>query len=198
MQSRFLNLAAVLLVVVVVAGAIWLARRGARQEALTPPTAVSGDPTAAASRPVEEIPGLKIEGAEITQLTPAGELDWKVVANGDMQLDKASGRVQGHDVRFEMQQQGQSPLVVTAPEFVADYARQRLHFKAGVTGKLTEAEGGFAVKTLDYQIDTRKFVGSGGASFNYGAYEATAQEIVVDTDQRRVRLRGNVRFAAQG
>lgn len=195
MQSRLLNLAAVLLVLVVVAGAIWLARRGARQEALTPPAA--GQPSGQAAQPVEGTPGLKLEGAEIIQLTPAGELDWKVVASGDMELDKASGLVQGREVRFEMQQKGKSPLVVTAPEFVADYARNRLHFKAGVMGKLTQAEGGFTIKTLDYQIDTRKLVGSGGVRFHYGTYEALAQEIVVETDNRRVRLRGDVRFAAQ-
>jgi hypothetical protein len=191
MTSRAGVIAIVIAVVVVTAGALLLTTRSRGRSGEEVGAAKSG------GRP-QALPQVQVKGAELEEKGADGQVRWRVTAGGALQYDKDGERVIGEDVKFVIIQKQQTPVTVTAAHFTADNQARKLTFEQGVQGQLTGKAGSFAVTRLEYQFDTGKLVGSGGASFDKGSYKATARELVVDTAAMRVRLRGGVRFAASG
>lgn len=181
-----------LAVVLLTAGALLVTMRSRGRSVDTPPAA--GDVT----RQPKALPKLAVKGAELEETGPDGQVKWRVTAGGELQYDKDGDLVIGNNVEFVIVQKQLTPLKVTAQRFTADYRKRKLTFEQGVQGRLTGNAGSFAVGRLEYQFSTGKLIGTGGASFVRGPYRATAQQLVVDTAAQRVRLRGDVRFAATG
>ena len=189
MSSRTTPLIVVLLVLAAACGAIYLGMRlPVQRQPAQPP----------AEQPSEKPQALDVQGAEIEQRDASGKLQWKVSAAGKIEFDKDRGLARGRDVKFEMSQQGQPQVIVQAPLFEADYKSGKLTFDKGVSGRMSDGSAQFEVSRLEYQLDTRKLVGWGGARFVHGSYQATAAEMVVDARNKKVRLRGGVRFTRQG
>ena len=106
-MSKHVPLIVAAIVLLMAGGAIYL---GVRQTAPAPetgpaPTAPTSTPTPAqtpdATGP-KPTPGLSLEGAKIEQRDPTGQLEWSVVAHGDLEFDKDSQTVVGHQVHFEV------------------------------------------------------------------------------------------------
>lgn len=181
-----------LAVVLLTAGALLVTMRSRGRSVDTPPAV--GD----ATRQPKALPKLAVKGAELEETGPDGQVKWRVTAGGELQYDKDGDLVIGNNVEFVIVQKQLTPLKVTAQRFTADYQNRKLTFEQGVKGQLMGSAGSFAVGRLEYQFSTGKLIGTGGASFVRGPYRATAQQLVVDTTAQRVRLRGDVRFAATG
>lgn len=141
---------------------------------------------------------VSVSGAQIEQKDPAGNVEWKVTAGGELQFDKERQVAIGKDVKFQLMQAGKTPVTVSAPVFEANYIKKKLTFTQGVSGLMTDDSSRFNVNRMEYDFATRKLLGSGGAKFVQGQYVATAQEIVVDVAHKKVRLRGGVKFARNG
>jgi hypothetical protein len=204
-MSKHVPLIVVAIVLLMAGGAIYL---GVRQTAPAPatgpaPTAptttpAATPPTPAAATGPKGSPGLSLEGARIEQRDPAGQLEWSVVAHGDLEFDKDSQTVTGRDVHFEVANKAEMPYLVQAPLFRADYDNKVLTFEQGVTGRMADGSASFRVNHVTVNFTTQKLVGSGGARYTRGPYLATAREIVVDPKAKKVRLRGGVRFERRG
>lgn len=172
---------------------------GALRFAMRPPS-TAGEPTGGAPVAKKDFIPQKtsVEGAEMEQRDASGKLQWKVAADGELGFDKTRQIAQGKNVTFQLMQADKSPLVVKAPAFEANYNTRKLTFTRGVSGRLSDQSGGFSAAWLEYDFATGKLLGSGGASFSYKQYKATAQEIVVDSHDQKVRMRGDVRFGVAG
>ncbi|NPV47168.1 MAG: hypothetical protein HPY69_09410 [Armatimonadetes bacterium] len=181
-----------LAVALLTAGALLVTMRSRGRSVDTPPAV--GD----ATRQPKALPKLAVKGAELEEKGPDGQVKWRVTAGGELQYDKDGDLVIGNNVEFVIVQKQLTPLKVTAQRFTADYRKRKLTFEQGVQGRFTGNAGSFAVGRLEYQFSTGKLIGTGGASFVRGPYRATGQQLVVDTAAQRVRLRGDVRFAATG
>jgi hypothetical protein len=193
-SSKYVAIAVALLVVLATVGVIYYAVRhnGATSNGPQAPVSVP--------KPAEEKPAptVDVQGAEIEQKGPTGKLEWKVKAGGKLSFDKDNQRAEGKNVKFQIIQADKSPVVVEAPVFEADYKNKKLIFTEGVKGELTNGLGRFSVARLEYDFATRKLLGSGGVQFYHMQYKAVADQIVVDTTNKKVRLRGGVRFARSG
>ncbi|MEN6643181.1 MAG: hypothetical protein ABFE08_12115 [Armatimonadia bacterium] len=193
----------IIIVVVIVAltlGLIYFATRPRERPMELPQPAVGQAPVAPAAKPepMKNPQGVSVQGAEIEQRDPAGKVQWKVTAGGDLEFDKNAQMATGHDVVFEMVQQDQTPIVVKASEFQANYNSRKLTFTKGVSGRMTDGSAHFTVNHLVYDFDTKKLTGTGGAKFVQGNYKAVANNIVVDWKIKKVRMRGGVRFTKSG
>lgn len=196
----------VIIVVVIIAltvGLIYYATRPRELPVELPQPAVAQAPTtpvapAAKPEPASKVPGVSVQGAEIEQRDPAGKVQWKVTAGGDLVFDKDRQTVTGQNVTFEMVQQDQTPIVVKASEFQANYNSRKLTFSKGVSGRMTDGSAHFTVNHLVYDFDTKKLTGTGGAKFVQGNYKAVSDNIVVDWKVKKVRMRGGVRFTKSG
>lgn len=198
-MSKLVPVFVVLGVLLITVGAIYY---GLRQPPPPPPSAVLPvpPPVAPSPRPLVKPPppGVKVEGAEIEQRDPRGELEWKVTAGGQLEFDKERQLITGRDVQFEMVQKDKLPLIIQAPAFEADYAGGQVRFSDGVSGRLSDGSAQFRVNRMVYQFSTRKLVGTGGAKFVQGKYTATADKIVLDARAKKVRLSGGVKFTSHG
>jgi len=194
-MSKYVPLFVVLAVVVMAGGAIYL---GIRQSPEPPASVAPPVPPALAKaaepQSVRAPTGLSLEQARIEQRDPAGQLEWSVVARGELEFDKDTQTIVGRDVQFEMASKARMPYLLDAPVFRADYAAKVLTFDQGVSGRLADNSATFRVNHVTFNFGTQKLVGSGGARFAQGQYLATAREIVVDPKAKKVRLRGGVRF----
>lgn len=191
-MSKPLPIAIALVVLVLSVGAIYLA---AHRHPQTPEQAAA---TAAKAETSGQPQAVQVSGGQIEQKDPSGKVEWKVTAGGDLQFDKDRQVAVGKDVKFEMVQTGKAPVTVNAPVFEANYTTRKLTFTQGVTGQLSDATSRFTANRLEYDFDTKKLLGNGGAQFVQGQYVATAQEIVVDAAHKKVRLRGGVKFTKNG
>lgn len=190
-MSRYTPVIIVVLALAVAVGAVLFAVRRS-----PPPAggkgAATGTPAAGAATPAPQ--ALEVKGAEVEQRDAAGKLQWKVTAGGQLQFDKGRQRAQGRDVHFEIMQAGKPEIIVEAPQFDADYATRKLTFNEGASGHLADGSGRFAVKHLEYDLATRKLLGSGGATYAMGPYTASAPELVLDTASKKLRLKGGLQF----
>jgi len=198
-MSKYVPLLVVAGVLLVLAGVMYLAVRQPK----APPEAVAPAPPAplveAAKPQHPKAPtGLSLEGARIEQRDPEGQLEWSIVAQGDLEFDKDSQVVTGRAVSFEMTDKSRMPYLLQAPVVHADYAAKILTFDEGVTGRMADSSASFRVNHVTVNFSTQKLVGSGGVRFTHGQYLATAREIVVDPKAKKVRLRGGVRFERRG
>jgi hypothetical protein len=189
MTSRNMMIAVLIGVLVVTVGLLVLATRGGKHQRVV---AAQSAPQAKADA---VLPGVDIQGAQVEQRDPAGKLQWRVRAGGKMGFDKVKQVVTGQQVQFEVVQQDKPTVTLRAPKFEADYHNRKLAFTEGINGDLGNNQGHFAVNQISYDLATGKLVGTGGAKFVQGPYTAEAQQIVVDTHTRKVRLSGGVRFA---
>jgi len=181
-------------VLVAAGGAVLIIVLAMRQQA-----GVAEGPTPV--KPAEEKsqkPAVRVRGAQIEQRDASGALQWRVMAAGEIEYDDEHGLARGQDTRFEMIREGKTPLVLKAPKFEANYKSGRLTFSKGVTGSMTDGSARFSVNNLQYQFDTGKLVGSGGARYVHGSYQATADTIVIDVRAKKARLRGGVCFSKIG
>lgn len=149
-----------------------------------------------AEQPKEQ--ALSIQGAQIEQKDKFGKVEWKVKAAGTLQFDKNQQVGLGKNVQFEIVQNGKTPIIVKAPSFRADYKAKKLLFTDGVSGRMTTVEATFKASRLEYDFDTRKLIGSGGAEYHQGGCTATAGTIVVDVNTAKARLSGGVKFSTSG
>ncbi|MCE5240603.1 hypothetical protein LLH23_19255 [bacterium] len=198
-MSKHVPLLVVAAVLLITVGAIYLGMRHSQEPADTAPPGPPA-PVAEATKPQpgKAAPGLAVEGAKIEQRDPQGQLEWSVIARGELEFDKDQQTVTGRNVQFEMTSKAKMPCILQAPVFHADYAAKVLTFDEGVYGRMTEGGATFKVNHVVYNFSTQKLVGSGGARFVQGQYVATAREIVVDPKAKKVRLRGGVRFERRG
>ncbi len=139
--------------------------------------------------------GVRIEGGEVVEKDEQGQVLWRVRAAGEITYDDKAKVLRGSDIEFEVNLQGQPTVKVQAPRFIADYAGRRIEFGDGVGGAMVDGSADFQVEKLEYQMNTQKLVGRGGAKFNRGHYSATADRIVVDMKNRQIRMHGNVLLA---
>jgi hypothetical protein len=196
-MSKFVPLFVVVAVLLMAGGAVYL---GVRQSAKPPDPVAPGAPLAPAAGRAAEPPstktpvGFSLEKARIEQRDPAGQLEWSVLARGELEFDKDTQTITGRDVQFEMASKARMPYLLDAPVFRADYGAKVLTFDQGVSGRLADGSATFRVNHVTFNFNTQKLVGSGGARFAQGQYLATAREIVVDPKAKKVRLRGGVRF----
>lgn len=141
---------------------------------------------------------VQVSGGQIEQKDKSGQVLWRVSAAGELEFDKDRQVAVGKNVKFELTQAGKSPITMDAPAFEANYNKQKLIFSQGVTGQMPDKASRFKVNQMEFDFATRKLLGTGGVQFSQGQYTATAKEIVVDTAQRKVRLRGGVQFMKNG
>lgn len=183
----------VLLVLAVAIGAITLAVRRS-------PAPVGEEAAQALKKAAEPAgtPAVGVHGADIEQRDKFGKLEWKVAAGGELQYDKDRQVALGKNVKFQIVQADKVPVTISAPAFEANYGARKLIFTEGVQGQLTDGSSRFSVSRLEYDFNTKKLQGHGGVRYTQGLYTATAQEIVVDPVQKKVRLRGGVKFARGG
>lgn len=197
-MSKYVPLIVVAAVMLITGGAIYLGVRQSAEPAApaAPPALAKAIEAAKAAEPgrPQGAPGLSLEGTKIEQRDPEGQLEWSVVARGELEFDKDSQTIAGRDVHFEMASKTRMPYLLQAPAFRADYAAKVLTFDEGVTGRMADNSATFRVNHVTFNFSTQKLVGSGGARFVQGQYLATAREIVVDPKAKKVRLRGGVRF----
>lgn len=194
-RRRWGLIVSLVLVVGVTGGALLLA---VRTRTVEKPETSTATKVARKATAAEKNPALKVEGAVLEERGPDKQLKWRVTAGGELQYDKDGGVVLGRNVKFVILHQADTPATVLAPRFTADYNARRLTFEDGVTGVLEKSAGKFSVSRLVYEFDTGKLIGTGGARFQRGAYTARAEQLVVDTRGRKIRLSGGVRFAQGG
>lgn len=139
--------------------------------------------------------GVRIEGGKVIEKDEHGTVLWSVRADGDITYDETNQLLRGRDVAFVVNVQGQPAMNIKAPEFTADYDTGRLVFTKGVAGEMVDKSGEFSVQRLEYQTNVKKLVGTGGAQFRKGLYNASADTIVFDLINRQTRLRGNVKLS---
>jgi hypothetical protein len=201
-MSKSVPLLVVLGVFLIAAGAVYYGMRQPEPPPAPAPVAprLPGvNPAGSGQAGVPAAPkGMKVEGAEIEQRDPQGQLEWKVTAGGQLEFDKDTQAVTGSDVQFEMVQQDRLPLIINAPVFQADYAGGHVTFSQGVRGHMSDGSAHFQVNHLVYDFRTRQLTGTGGAKFVQGKYTATADKIVLDGKSKKVRLTGGVKFTSRG
>ena len=191
-MSRFTP---IIIVVVALALAVGLIVFAVRQRPPAATTPAPGKAPATATAPSGASPQVAVKGAEVEQRDKLGKLQWKVTASGDLQFDKGRQVAHGRDVQFQIMQADKPNILIRATSFEANYNAKKLSFEQGVSGRLADGSGEFSVQRLEYDLTTKKLVGSGGARFTQGQYTATAPEIVLDTAHTKVRMRGGVQFS---
>jgi lipopolysaccharide export system protein LptA len=200
-MSKFLPLYVVLAFILFALGGIifGVLRQPPEAEMQTPGGPTPTPPTLPSPSTMPQLPtGVNVEGAEIEQRDPAGELEWKVTAGGQIEFDKDTQVVTGSQVRFEMLQKNRLPVIIEAPVFRADYVGGKATFDQGVRGHYSDGSAHFQVNHLVYDFHTRKLTGTGGAKFVQGKYTATGDKIVLDAKEKKVRLTGGVKFTSRG
>ncbi|MHB8993875.1 MAG: hypothetical protein ACYC63_01330 [Armatimonadota bacterium] len=188
-MSKFVPILIVVLLVAITVGAILYAVRRQPAETELP------EPAVAQTEEKAEPQGVHVAGAQIEQKDASGKLEWKVSAGGEMKFDKDRQNATGQNVKFELVQSGKAPIIVTAQVFEANYGARKLTFSEGVAGRMSDGSSHFAVSRLEYDLGSRKLVGSGGARFTQGLYTTTAEQIVVDPAHKKVRLKGGIKFS---
>ncbi len=149
-------------------------------------------------KPNGEKPVMEIGEAQLERRTEDGELEWRITVDGDFVVDKQTETVTATKIRFELVDEKQNPLVIEAQELFADYNSGRLAFDKGVKGQLTDGTGTFSVPRMEYEMGTKKLIGTGGVRFERGVYIMSSDRIVVDTVQQEVRMSGGVKFVKRG
>jgi hypothetical protein len=71
-----------------------------------------------------------------------------------------------------------------------------VRFSGGVT-VTAGANRRFTVERARFDPGTRKVIGEGGVGWQWGRFSVSAGTLVVDTVQRKFRLRGGVRLAQE-
>lgn len=142
--------------------------------------------------PEDDAPKIVFEGGEWTKTDADGTLLWRVKAEGEIKYEEDERRLRAAGIVFEVYRQGKPAVRLRAPQFLADYDGRRLTFEQGIRGELIGAVGHFTVNQIEYQAANNKLVGTGGAEFVYGGYSARAETLVIDVENAKTRLRGDV------
>lgn len=131
---------------------------------------------------------IEVSGTQLT-IREEGEVVWRASFGGEIELDENQNVARATDVVWEFVGPGFDDLTLEAPLMRASWDERRLRFSEGI---MITGEGGqlrFSARTAEYQFDTKKVIGRGDVRFQRGNFYGRAEEVVVDNQQRVVRLK---------
>lgn len=179
------------------AAAVWWAVRAG------PGGAAEGPSTGAAlpPGPTPPVPGreaaLEAQGVELEERDAAGNLLWKLRADGTLTADREKGTARGEQVKWELVTKDGPHWLAEAPETEIDHKAGRLVFIQGVHVRTADGAVAFDAPRVTYEKGTEKLLAEGPVTITVKSGKLTVGELVADTktkELRAKRVRGRYRF----
>jgi hypothetical protein len=184
--------------VVAVAAIIWSVR-GARQAnpgIVKSPEFILPEPAEADSERGAVPRGLELSGPSVVQNDAEGNPVWSAKSEGEFTVEATGARVIGTDVLWKLVK-GTEAVSVEAGRMELGWETGDVGFDKGVT--VTTGPGRrFEAKQARYEASTEKMICDGGVTWQSERFRASAQTLVVDARDKKIRLRGEVRLTMTG
>ncbi len=177
---------------VVAAVAIVWSMRGARRANPTivqSPEFIMPEPRDAESGGIPQ--GLEFSGPSVVQNDAEGNAVWSAQADGEFSVEEREQRVVGTDVLWKLAK-GDEAVSVEAGRMELGWDTGDVSFDQGVT-VTTSPDRRFKASQARYEASTGKMICEGGATWQSPRFKASAQTLVVDSRDKKIRLRGGVR-----
>ncbi len=191
--------AAVILVVLGLAGLFWIVRGGSSRPA-APQAGVAAPPSATASPAPASIPAgpplppLTLEQGRITGSDAAGLLQWELRATA-LDTDAARGEVRLQRVEGKFYERGTVVVTFSAPRAVFSTKTQDVTLSGGVraraVGRMLEAE------RLQWLAARRLLVAMGNVRLAQERITVRADRLESDIALRKTKLTGNIRVTVR-
>jgi len=191
----FRNVFLVVAVLAVAAGAaVWWAVQ-------TRPEEAGVGPSTGPAVPVPPVPErraeLQAKGVDLEEKDAAGNLLWKLRADGTFTADREKGTARGEQVKWELVTKDGPHWLAEAPETEIDQKAGRLVFIRGVHVRTADGALAFDAPKVTYEKANEKLLADGPVTITVKAGKLTVGELVVDTktkELRAKRVRGTYRF----
>lgn len=136
--------------------------------------------------------GLEFSGPSVVQNDAEGNAVWSAKADGEFSVEERKRRVIGTDVLWKLAK-GDEAVSVEAGRMELGWDTGDVNFDEGVT-VTTGPDRRFKANQARYEASTDKMICEGGATWQSPRFKASAQTLVVDSRNKKIRLRGGVRF----
>jgi LPS export ABC transporter protein LptC len=140
---------------------------------------------------------LDVKGVDIEEKDAAGNLLWKLRAEGSFIANKEDGTAKGKQVKWEFIGKGEQHWHAEAPATLIYDRVKQLVFVQGVRVWSDDKSVSFEAPKVVYQGDTRKLVADGPVTITIRGASLTAGRVVVDTQEKELRAQrvtGHYRF----
>ncbi len=137
--------------------------------------------------------GLQFSGPSVVQNDAEGNAVWSAEAQGEFSVEERQRRVVGTDVLWKLVK-GNEAVSVEAGRMELGWDTGDVSFDEGVT-ITTGTDRRFKANQARYQASTDKMICDGGVTWQLARFKASAQTLVVDARDKKIRLRGGVRLA---
>lgn len=137
-------------------------------------------------------PGLEFSGPSVVQNDAQGNAVWSATSGGKFTVEQRGRRVVGTDVVWKLAK-GDQAISVEAGRMELGWETGDVSFGKGVS-IATGEDRRFRANQARYEASTDKMICGGGVTWQSERFKASAQTLVVDAREKRVRLRGGVRL----
>ena len=181
--------------VIATVATVWSVRgaRRANPDVVRNPTFELPEPR---DRPREAAPvprGLELSGPSVEQSDAEGNTVWSAKSDGEFTIEERERRVVGTNVLWELAR-GDEAVSVQASRMELGWDTGDVSFDQGAL-VTAGANRRFKAKQARYESSTHKVICEGGVTWESERFDASAQTLVVDTKDKKIRLRGDVRVS---
>jgi hypothetical protein len=137
--------------------------------------------------------GLEIAGPQISRTDEQGRLLWSAKAPGSFRYDARTHQVTGTDIAWELTRGG-AKASLTAKRMEVGVETGAVRFGDGIALS-AGVHRRFSLGSARLEAGTWKVIGEGGVHWVWGRFAVSADQLVVDPVNRKIRLRGGVHLA---
>jgi len=137
--------------------------------------------------------GLELSGPSVVQTDAEGNTVWSAKSDGEFTIEERERRVVGTNVLWELAR-GDEAVSVQASRMELGWDTGDVSFDQGAV-VTAGANRRFKAKQARYESATHKVICEGGVTWESERFDASAQTLVVDTKDKKIRLRGDVRIS---
>ncbi|MGQ9731714.1 MAG: hypothetical protein ACUVX8_10635 [Candidatus Zipacnadales bacterium] len=138
---------------------------------------------------------IEIEGPSLVLRDAQGREKWSARAEGHFKVDDAAKRVTATDVLWNLASEGEE-VTIKSDRLEFSWAGGDLTIEGGIAIQ-AGPDRHFTARNARFESSTTKIICEGGVAWKLGRYEASAERLVVDVKNKKVRLRGNVLLRAR-
>jgi len=138
---------------------------------------------------------IEIEGPSLVQRDAQGNEVWSARSRGELQVSDADQRVVAADVVWTLTR-GQDRVTIKSPRMELNWSGGDVHFTGDIAIQDSRNRR-FSAAQARFESGTQKVVSERGVQWSVGRYRVTADTLVIDLAQHKIRLRGNVRLVVQ-
>jgi hypothetical protein len=138
---------------------------------------------------------VEITGPTIVRRDAKGNELWSAQTAGALEVSDEAQRVKASGVEWNLTR-GKDKITLKSELMEVGWSGGDVTFGGGIDIRTNQGRR-FLAREARFQTGTEKIVCEGGVSWQAGRYDASADKLVIDVRNRKLRLRGHVKLVAR-